>query len=133
MPSILSLCDSCLLQAKLICLQCDQVDPACSQCKRAGKTCSGYRDLVALSFRDESAKVVGKVHAPKTATEKRRPSKMKSASEEPTPKSVIPCPEAKDFKTNMGAKALQASWGSNLLAVISRDLTPPESSSMRTP
>lgn len=35
-------------------MQCDRVEPICSQCKRAGKSCGGYRDLSALMFRSEN-------------------------------------------------------------------------------
>jgi hypothetical protein len=31
--------------------------PSCSQCKRAGRTCTGYRDPSGLRFRDESDKL----------------------------------------------------------------------------
>jgi len=34
--------------------QCDEAIPACSLCKRTGATCPGYRDKLALSFRDQT-------------------------------------------------------------------------------
>lgn len=43
-------------------LQCDQMWSGCTQCKRAGKTCSGYRDQVALRFRDQTKEISQKVH-----------------------------------------------------------------------
>jgi hypothetical protein len=46
-------------------LQCDLIDPACSQCLRAGKDCPGYRDQLSLLFRDESEKVVRKAKIPR--------------------------------------------------------------------
>ncbi|KAH9219464.1 hypothetical protein DL95DRAFT_443512 [Leptodontidium sp. 2 PMI_412] len=42
-------------------IKCDQLDPACSQCLRASKKCPGYRDQLALMFRDENEKVLTKV------------------------------------------------------------------------
>ncbi|KAE8353086.1 hypothetical protein BDV28DRAFT_148396 [Aspergillus coremiiformis] len=42
-------------------LKCDQRRPSCSQCVRARRECSGYRDLTALSFHDQSEEVIGKV------------------------------------------------------------------------
>lgn len=44
----------------LIRIQCNLVEPACTQCLRAGKICPGYRDQLSLLFRDESAKVIKK-------------------------------------------------------------------------
>lgn len=41
--------------------KCDLLEPSCTQCIRANKSCAGYRDQLALKFRDESAKVVRKV------------------------------------------------------------------------
>lgn len=41
-------------------MQCDLIEPACSQCLRAGKICLGYRDQLSLRFRDENEKVVSK-------------------------------------------------------------------------
>jgi hypothetical protein len=35
-------------------LQCDKVRPECSQCVRVKVSCSGYRDLQDLIFRDET-------------------------------------------------------------------------------
>ena len=35
-------------------MQCDRLEPVCSQCKRAGKPCGGYRDLSSLMFRSEN-------------------------------------------------------------------------------
>jgi len=43
------------------CGQCDLELPACSQCLRLRKTCSGYRDEQALMFRDQNKKTVQKV------------------------------------------------------------------------
>lgn len=44
----------------LIRIQCNLVEPACTQCLRAGKICPGYRDQLSLLFRDENAKVIKK-------------------------------------------------------------------------
>ncbi|RAL09347.1 Zn(II)2Cys6 transcription factor [Aspergillus homomorphus CBS 101889] len=43
-------------------LKCNQKRPSCSSCLRAKRVCSGYRDLAALSFHDQTAEVVGKAH-----------------------------------------------------------------------
>ncbi|KAJ6160495.1 hypothetical protein N7470_003891 [Penicillium chermesinum] len=44
-------------------IRCDQVRPACSQCIRAKRECPGYRDQLALMFRDESSSVMKKAKA----------------------------------------------------------------------
>ncbi|KAH8602676.1 hypothetical protein B0O99DRAFT_666308 [Bisporella sp. PMI_857] len=44
-------------------VRCDFIQPACSPCIRTGKTCSGYRDIESLMFRDENAKVLRRVRA----------------------------------------------------------------------
>ncbi|KOC18575.1 Zn(II)2Cys6 transcription factor [Aspergillus flavus AF70] len=41
-------------------LKCDQRRPSCSQCIRAHRECSGYRDVATLSFHDQSEEVIGK-------------------------------------------------------------------------
>ena len=56
--------------------QCDQIDPACSQCLRAGKACPGYRDQLSLLFRDESEKVVRKAKTSKSTAEHRKTSRV---------------------------------------------------------
>lgn len=40
--------------------QCDQKRPSCSQCIRSGKECHGYRDVLSMMFRDETAVVAKK-------------------------------------------------------------------------
>ncbi|KAJ5729372.1 uncharacterized protein N7483_003880 [Penicillium malachiteum] len=45
-------CESCRERR----IKCDRIQPTCSQCKRAGKTCGGYRDIPAFMFRDETDK-----------------------------------------------------------------------------
>lgn len=44
-------------------MQCDQDTPTCSQCRRANRSCPGYRDQLSLMFRDESQAVVRKARA----------------------------------------------------------------------
>lgn len=53
-------------------IRCDQARPACSQCTKAGRKCSGYRDQLSLMFRDESQQVVqkAKTNAPTRRTAK---------------------------------------------------------------
>ncbi|KAJ8100849.1 hypothetical protein POJ06DRAFT_280873 [Lipomyces tetrasporus] len=43
-------------------IKCDQVEPSCSQCLRANKTCPGYRDQLVLLFREQSEEVARKVY-----------------------------------------------------------------------
>ncbi|EUC29636.1 hypothetical protein COCCADRAFT_105996 [Bipolaris zeicola 26-R-13] len=38
--------------------RCDKKQPACGQCIKAGRECSGYRNMVDLMFLDESSRVV---------------------------------------------------------------------------
>ncbi|KAI3343337.1 hypothetical protein F4824DRAFT_485096 [Ustulina deusta] len=52
-------CQSCRTRR----IKCDKKSPECSQCIRAGKKCTGYRDQLSLIFRDESSKVIQKAHA----------------------------------------------------------------------
>ncbi|KAN0079557.1 hypothetical protein V8E54_004771 [Elaphomyces granulatus] len=44
-------------------IKCDQDRPTCSQCRRANRSCPGYRDQLSLMFRDESQAVVQKARA----------------------------------------------------------------------
>ncbi|KAK4496373.1 hypothetical protein PRZ48_012353 [Zasmidium cellare] len=48
--------------------RCDAAKPSCSQCKRAGRKCSGYRDLDALRLVDQSTEVSSKVKKTKRKT-----------------------------------------------------------------
>ncbi|PYI14005.1 hypothetical protein BO99DRAFT_345999 [Aspergillus violaceofuscus CBS 115571] len=43
-------------------LKCDQKRPSCSSCLRAKRICTGYRDVTALSFHDQTAEVVEKAN-----------------------------------------------------------------------
>lgn len=58
-------------------IRCDQARPACSQCTRAKRECPGYRDQLALMFRDESKAVIRKAEAgsagPRRQTPQRSP------------------------------------------------------------
>ncbi|KAK9428527.1 hypothetical protein V1505DRAFT_214527 [Lipomyces doorenjongii] len=47
-------------------IKCDLVEPACSQCLRAKKICPGYRDQLALLFREQSEVVARKVSSQRT-------------------------------------------------------------------
>ena len=40
--------------------QCNLAQPSCSQCRRAGRICSGYRDTNTLAFRDQSNQTASK-------------------------------------------------------------------------
>ncbi|RHZ44308.1 uncharacterized protein CDV56_101532 [Aspergillus thermomutatus] len=46
--------------------------PACSQCKRAGKECVGYRDELPLLFRDENARTIRRATAGKARSRAQR-------------------------------------------------------------
>lgn len=46
--------------------------PACSQCKRAGKECVGYRDELPLLFRDENARTIRRATAAKARSRAQR-------------------------------------------------------------
>ncbi|KAL2829392.1 hypothetical protein BJY01DRAFT_124711 [Aspergillus pseudoustus] len=46
-------------------IKCDKARPACSQCKRAGKECSGYRDEKSVVFRNENERIIRRVEAAK--------------------------------------------------------------------
>ncbi|KAJ5974490.1 hypothetical protein N7481_011700 [Penicillium waksmanii] len=61
-------CESCRIRR----IKCDRIEPVCSQCKRAGKTCGGYRDIPALLFRDENDKTVQRSVVAKSKSEARR-------------------------------------------------------------
>lgn len=41
--------------------QCDKAAPSCSQCVRARRTCSGYRDRIDLIFRNQNEYIIEKV------------------------------------------------------------------------
>lgn len=43
--------------------QCDQAQPSCGQCAKSEKECPGYRNLLDLSFRNESSSIIEKVNA----------------------------------------------------------------------
>ncbi|KAK9428135.1 hypothetical protein V1505DRAFT_395482 [Lipomyces doorenjongii] len=52
-------------------IKCDRVEPACSQCLRAKKICPGYRDQLALLFREQSEEVARKVSSQSTHNSKK--------------------------------------------------------------
>ncbi|KAK9357767.1 hypothetical protein V1504DRAFT_436432 [Lipomyces starkeyi] len=52
-------------------IKCDLVEPACSQCLRAKKICPGYRDQLALLFREQSEEVARKVSSQRTHNSKK--------------------------------------------------------------
>ncbi|KAL2868577.1 Zn(II)2Cys6 transcription factor domain-containing protein [Aspergillus lucknowensis] len=49
-------------------IKCDRARPGCSQCKRAGKECAGYRDENSLVFRSENERIVRQVEATRSRT-----------------------------------------------------------------
>ncbi|KAG0160686.1 hypothetical protein PDIDSM_8216 [Penicillium digitatum] len=53
-------------------IKCDRLEPVCSQCRRAGKPCGGYRDVPSFMFRDENDKAARRSAEAKAKTEARR-------------------------------------------------------------
>lgn len=66
-------------------IRCDQARPACSQCTKASRACSGYRDQLSLMFRDESQQVVRKANSSATATRRATKSSKRAAVRARTP------------------------------------------------
>ncbi|KXJ95027.1 hypothetical protein Micbo1qcDRAFT_156824, partial [Microdochium bolleyi] len=73
-------CEACRLRKK----RCDKAVPGCGQCRRQGTTCPGYRDLLSLSFRNETARVIGKANAQRPSSGKHDPSDGVSPSPSPS-------------------------------------------------
>lgn len=69
-------------------IRCDQARPACSQCTKASRACSGYRDQLSLMFRDESQQVVRKANSSATATRRATKSSKRAAVRAGTPAST---------------------------------------------
>ena len=69
-------------------IRCDQARPACSQCTKASRACSGYRDQLSLMFRDESQQVVRKANSNATATRRATKSSKRAAVRAGTPAST---------------------------------------------
>lgn len=68
-------------------IRCDQARPACSQCTKASRACSGYRDQLSLMFRDESQQVVRKANSSATAARRATKSSKRAAARAGTPAS----------------------------------------------
>ena len=68
-------------------IRCDQARPACSQCTKASRACSGYRDQLSLMFRDESQQVVRKANSSATAARRATKSPKRAATRAGTPAS----------------------------------------------
>lgn len=69
-------------------IRCDQARPACSQCTKASRACSGYRDQLSLMFRDESQQVVRKANSSATAARRATKSSKRAAARAGTPAST---------------------------------------------
>ncbi|KAL3481737.1 hypothetical protein BJX99DRAFT_270074 [Aspergillus californicus] len=71
-------------------IKCNQLRPRCSQCARAGLSCSGYRAPLDLLFQDETATIVRKV---------RNEKEMQPAVSQPIPSLsvIIPSLHIEDF------------------------------------
>lgn len=52
-----------ILDSRNVHLQCDLQKPACIRCLKSGRQCPGYRDQLALWFRDESQSVAQRTKA----------------------------------------------------------------------
>jgi len=69
------------------CYQCDQKRSGCSQCAKMHLTCTGYRDLANLIFRDNTAAVIRKVedtHKRRKGSRRGGPSTTNDPSKLPT-------------------------------------------------
>lgn len=100
--------------------QCDQIDPACSQCLRAGKACPGYRDQLSLLFRDESEKVVRKAKIPKSTAEHRKHSRVQVKPIPNSDGSVSTSPTTSVTSPNTSSQVFVAPT----TALLIRSLTP---------
>ncbi|KAJ5742463.1 transcriptional regulator family: Fungal Specific TF [Penicillium nucicola] len=56
-------------------IRCDQARPACWECIRTNRECSGYRDELALMFRDQNESVIRKAHSHSFSASKARASR----------------------------------------------------------
>ncbi|CAG8022490.1 unnamed protein product [Penicillium salamii] len=78
-------------------IKCDRLEPICSQCKRAGKPCGGYRDLSSLMFRSENERAAQLSAEAKAKSKARRrledglalDSDSTSESRDPSPKALV--------------------------------------------
>ncbi|KAL3470775.1 hypothetical protein BJX99DRAFT_238891 [Aspergillus californicus] len=94
-------------------LKCNQARPSCSQCIRANTDCPGYRDPLTLTFRDQSAEVVGKARKTVT-TSKKKPAHCRTTSRDiPRPKATLSFPEDELARGFMFSNYLSGSPGSN--------------------
>lgn len=112
-------CPSSLNLRNLTTSQCDQLDPECTQCKRAGKKCSGYRDQLALMFRDENEKVVQKAS---TTAKKRQVSRKVQISNKFDDASSTS--DSFDFVRTSQEDSFAVSPAHSDLSLTSRELTP---------
>lgn len=81
-------------------IRCDQAQPACSQCTRAKRDCPGYRDQLALMFRDESKSVVRKAVASSTHKNKQERSRRTAIPERKPVRSELGLAVEQDFDFN---------------------------------
>ncbi|KAH7069490.1 hypothetical protein FB567DRAFT_456611 [Paraphoma chrysanthemicola] len=94
-------------------IKCDQKRPSCSQCKRAGRDCQGYRDPLSMMFKNESEVVAKKA-------EKRY---EKLAKQKPPSKKDPPTPTTDCSKWSLDQDRLM-SQGSTHVAPYTRYPTP---------
>jgi hypothetical protein len=67
-------------------MQCDQARPGCDRCRKANRTCAGYRDQNSLWLRDETQSVVQKALAASSGLIYPAQGTVRSASRENTAK-----------------------------------------------
>ncbi|KAH7072644.1 hypothetical protein BKA63DRAFT_47785 [Paraphoma chrysanthemicola] len=58
-------------------IKCDQKRPSCSQCRRAGRACHGYRDALSMMFKNESEVVAKKAEKRYEKLAKQKPASKK--------------------------------------------------------
>lgn len=104
-------------------IRCDQARPACSQCTKASRTCSGYRDQLSLMFRDESQQVVRKA---KSNAPTRRAAKVTKRA---NVHASTPSPREKTASPSGDDKSLQSLQGTPSSEDSVSDLTVPSDSS----
>ncbi|RAK98060.1 Zn(II)2Cys6 transcription factor domain-containing protein [Aspergillus ibericus CBS 121593] len=79
-------CEPCRLRR----LKCDHRRPGCTQCRNAGRVCSGYRADIDVNFRDHTDAVVQRYSSSSSSS-----SSQKSTRAAPAPAPVpIPAPES---------------------------------------
>ncbi|KAF2845075.1 hypothetical protein T440DRAFT_284488 [Plenodomus tracheiphilus IPT5] len=98
-------------------VKCDQKRPSCSQCLRAQKECHGYRDPLAMMFKNESMVVARKAEKRYEELAKAKGGEGKSREPDRRVLTLTPVPDAEVF----GAAAMEDESGST--REVNTDLT----------